>query len=59
MLHWDRLLDSPVFNKPTSRTPVSGLLLVADTVMVQPTQRGFTFIWSVPNMVSDLLLSRL
>lgn len=28
-----------------------GYLLTADTVMVQMSQRDFTFIWSAPNMV--------
>ncbi|KAI9632904.1 uncharacterized protein MKK02DRAFT_19982 [Dioszegia hungarica] len=51
VLHWDRLQEPAPTDHPTKRTPVSGLLLVADTVMVQPTQRGFTFIWSVPNMI--------
>ena len=46
ILHWDRLLEP----SPTP-TPASGLILTADTLMVQPTQTKFTFIWSAPNMI--------
>ena len=54
VLHWDRLQEPPPLkdNLPTHPTPVSGLLLTSDTLMVMPTQSQFTFIWSAPNMVS-------
>lgn len=32
-----------------------GYLLTADTVMVQTSQRGFTFIWSAPNLVGPVV----
>ncbi|ORY29341.1 hypothetical protein BCR39DRAFT_532414 [Naematelia encephala] len=53
ILHWDRLSESPppLDNLPTKPTPVSGIILTADTIMVQPTQKRFTFIWSAPNMI--------
>ncbi len=48
ILVWDRSLE------PSSPTGLrSGIALVSDTLMVQPTQRGFTYQWSVPNMVSS------
>ncbi|WVQ93691.1 hypothetical protein IAU59_000767 [Kwoniella sp. CBS 9459] len=53
VLYWDRLVE-PAPSKddlPTKPTPVSGVLFTADTLMVQPTQRGFAFLWSVPNMI--------
>lgn len=28
------------------------MILTADTIMVQPARKGFTFMWSYPNMVS-------
>lgn len=37
------------FDRP--RADHGPVLFCADTVMVQPTQRGFTFPWSVPNLV--------
>ncbi|RXK35967.1 hydrolase [Tremella mesenterica] len=53
ILHWDRLSEPapPVDDLPTSPTPVSGLILTADTIMVQRTQKRFTFLWSAPNMI--------
>ena len=54
ILYWDRL-DEPKPSSddlPTKPTPVSGIIFTADTMMVQPTRLGFTFMWSVPNMVS-------
>lgn len=58
VLHWDRA-GEPLTSEADARAPDSGLLLVADTVMVQPAQKGFTFMWSYPNMIplhpSDVL----
>ncbi|KAK1927792.1 hypothetical protein DB88DRAFT_507865 [Papiliotrema laurentii] len=53
VLHWDRLSEPPPppDNLPRTPTPVSGLLLTSDTIMVMPTQSLFTFIWSAPNMI--------
>ncbi|OCF45103.1 hydrolase [Kwoniella heveanensis CBS 569] len=53
VLYWDRLTEPapPKDDLPTKPTPVSGILFTADTLMVQPTQRGFSFLWSVPNMI--------
>ena len=53
ILYWDRLNEPPppADDLPTTPTPVSGLILTADTIMVQPTQKQFTFIWSAPNMI--------
>jgi hypothetical protein len=53
ILHWDRLSEPPppLDNLPTKPTPVSGIIFTADTIMVQPTQSKFTFIWSAPNMI--------
>lgn len=54
VLHWDRLAEPapPADHLPTKPTMVSGILFTADTIMVMPTQTQFTFVWSVPNMVS-------
>jgi hypothetical protein len=30
---------------------VSGIIFTADTIMVQCTQKKFTFVWSVPNTI--------
>ena len=53
ILHWDRLSEPAPLKSdlPSRPTPVSGIILTADTIMVQPDLRKFTFIWSVPNMV--------
>ncbi|WWC58309.1 uncharacterized protein I303_100849 [Kwoniella dejecticola CBS 10117] len=53
ILYWDRLSEPPPPKDrlPTKPTPVSGIIFTADTIMVQPTQRGFSFIWSVPNLI--------
>lgn len=53
ILHWDRLSEPPppLDHLPTKPTPVSGIIFTADTIMVQPTQTKFTFIWSAPNMI--------
>ncbi|OCF73545.1 hydrolase [Kwoniella mangroviensis CBS 8886] len=53
ILYWDRLSEPPPpkDNLPTKPTPVSGIIFTADTIMVQPTQKSFSFIWSVPNMI--------
>ncbi|WVR03655.1 hypothetical protein IAU60_000650 [Kwoniella sp. DSM 27419] len=53
VLYWDRLAEPapPKGDLPTKPTPVTGIILTADTIMVQPTQKGFSFIWSVPNMI--------
>jgi hypothetical protein len=56
ILHWDRLQEPTPAELPTKPTPVSGIIFTADTIMVQPTQRNFTFIWSAPNMVSKGLI---
>jgi len=55
VLHWDRLEEPAPDPKhlPTKPTLVSGILFTADTIMVMPTQTQFTFVWSVPNMVSS------
>lgn len=50
-LYWDRSQESGTQTETSVSPPRSGLLLCADTAMVQPHQRGFTFQWSVPNMV--------
>lgn len=47
VLHWDRDAE-PDADSQTK----GGLLLTADTIMVQADRRGFTFIWSAPNWVS-------
>jgi WD40 repeat protein len=54
VLYWDRLQEpeSQGGDDGGRQMPVSGILFTADTVMVQPTQKGFSFIWSVPNNVS-------
>lgn len=52
ILYWDRLQEPPPAELPTKPVPVSGIIFTADTIMVQPTQTKFTFIWSAPNMVS-------
>ncbi|KAJ9125605.1 hypothetical protein QFC22_000567 [Naganishia vaughanmartiniae] len=49
VLHWDRSLEPEFESDKHCRT---GIILCSDTAMVQPTQQGFTFQWSVPNMVS-------
>jgi hypothetical protein len=56
ILHWDRLGEPapPADALPTKPTPVSGIILTADTLMVMASQSHFTFIWSAPNMVSPL-----
>lgn len=53
ILHWDRLSEPPPSQSdlPTKPTPVSGIIFTADTIMVQPHQHGFTFPWSVPNLI--------
>jgi hypothetical protein len=51
ILYWDRLQEPPPAELPTKPVPVSGIIFTADTIMVQPTQTKFTFIWSAPNMV--------
>lgn len=53
ILHWDRLSEAPPAQDhlPTTQTLVSGIIFTADTIMVQPTQRKFTFIYSAPNMI--------
>ncbi|WVW81997.1 hypothetical protein I302_104002 [Kwoniella bestiolae CBS 10118] len=53
ILYWDRLSEPPPpkDSLPTKPTPVSGIIFTADTLMVQPTQLSFAFIWSVPNMI--------
>ncbi|WVF66059.1 hypothetical protein IAT40_000797 [Kwoniella sp. CBS 6097] len=53
VLYWDRLSEPapPKDDLPTKPTPVSGILFTADTLMVQPTQKGFSFLWSVPNLI--------
>ncbi|KAJ9116567.1 hypothetical protein QFC20_000499 [Naganishia adeliensis] len=48
VLHWDRSLEPKFESERHLRT---GILLCSDTAMVQPTQQGFTFQWSVPNMI--------
>ncbi|GHJ85191.1 hypothetical protein NliqN6_1593 [Naganishia liquefaciens] len=48
VLYWDRSLE-PTFE--SERHLGTGIILCADTAMVQPTQKGFTFQWSVPNMI--------
>lgn len=48
VLHWDRSLE-PAFE--SEKHLRAGVILCSDTAMVQPTQKGFTFQWSVPNMV--------
>ncbi|RSH77825.1 uncharacterized protein EHS24_002885 [Apiotrichum porosum] len=53
VLFWDRAAE-PAGAKSadgSAPAPTNGLLLTADTIMVQPTQKGFTFMWSYPNMV--------
>ncbi|WWC85986.1 uncharacterized protein L201_000857 [Kwoniella dendrophila CBS 6074] len=53
ILYWDRL-NEPAPSKddlPKTQTPVSGIIFTADTLMVQPTQKNFSFVWSVPNMI--------
>ncbi|KAL1411864.1 hypothetical protein Q8F55_002839 [Vanrija albida] len=50
VLYWDRG-GEPLLSEADARAPDSGLLLVADTIMVQPTQKGFTFMWSYPNAI--------
>ncbi|TXT07490.1 hypothetical protein VHUM_03210 [Vanrija humicola] len=50
VLHWDRAAE-PLTSDADARAPDTGLLLVADTVMVQPTQKGITFMWSIPNAI--------
>lgn len=47
VLHWDRDAEPDADSQTRG-----GLLLTADTIMVQSDRRGFTFIWSVPNYVS-------
>lgn len=44
VLHWDR-------SSEPGDGPKTGVLLTADTMMVCPDLRGFTFMWSYPNMV--------
>jgi hypothetical protein len=53
ILHWDRLSEPApdLHHLPTKPTPVSGIIFTSDTIMVQPTQTKFTFIWSAPNMI--------
>ncbi|WRT63881.1 uncharacterized protein IL334_000807 [Kwoniella shivajii] len=53
ILYWDRLGEPapPKDDLPTKPTPVSGIIFTADTLMVQPTQRSFSFLWSVPNLI--------
>ncbi|WVO13301.1 hypothetical protein L204_100914 [Cryptococcus depauperatus] len=53
VLYWDRLAEpAPSPNHlPTKPVPVSGILFTSDTIMVQPTQKGFAFLWSVPNCI--------
>ncbi|WWC66731.1 uncharacterized protein I206_100636 [Kwoniella pini CBS 10737] len=53
ILYWDRLSEPPPpkDDLPSKPTPVSGIIFTADTIMVQPTQKGFSFIWSVPNLI--------
>ncbi|WWD16304.1 hypothetical protein CI109_100730 [Kwoniella shandongensis] len=53
ILHWDRLQEPPppADDLPSRPTPVSGIIFTADTIMVQPTQTMFTFLWSAPNMI--------
>ncbi|KAJ9109259.1 hypothetical protein QFC21_000588 [Naganishia friedmannii] len=48
VLHWDRSLEPEFASDKHCRT---GIILCSDTAMVQPTQLGFTFQWSVPNMI--------
>lgn len=50
VLHWDRDAEPDAKERPYSAR--GGLLLTADTIMVQADRRGFTFIWSAPNWVS-------
>lgn len=57
VLFWDRAAE-PAGAKSadgSAPAPTNGLLLTADTIMVQPTQKGFTFMWSYPNMVSTVV----
>ncbi|KLT42614.1 hypothetical protein CC85DRAFT_307982 [Cutaneotrichosporon oleaginosum] len=44
ILHWDRGAEP-------GGGPKTGLILVADTMMVRMDRRGFTFMWSYPNMI--------
>lgn len=48
VLHWDRSLEPEFESDKHCRT---GIILCSDTAMIQPTQQGFTFQWSVPNMI--------
>lgn len=43
VLHWDRSLEP-------GDGPKTGVLLTADTMMVCMDRKGFTFMWSYPNM---------
>lgn len=67
VLYWDRSLSpspltshsSPPSTRPSTPPSSTPLLLVSDTLMVQPHLRGFTFIFSVPNLVPLSPLSTL
>lgn len=50
ILYWDRSKE-PNQAEQKSSTRQDGIIFCADTAMVQPTQKGFTFQYSVPNMV--------
>ncbi|GMK59596.1 hypothetical protein CspeluHIS016_0802020 [Cutaneotrichosporon spelunceum] len=56
VLYWDRGAEpdaAPAEPAPATGNPSTkkGLLLVSDTMMVCADRRGFTFMWSYPNMI--------
>lgn len=51
VLHWDRSAEPGDGAK-------TGVLLTADTMMVRMDRKGFTWMWSYPNMVCSSLLIR-
>jgi hypothetical protein len=51
VLYWDRSREPSPDQASAAKYRQDGIIFCADTAMVQPTQKGFTFQYSVPNMV--------